>query len=189
VSSVVVGQWWSVALRGMAAILFGILALMWPGLTLGALVLLFGAFALADGISILVDLATGRGRRTGSRGMLILQALVSIGTGIVTFLWPGITAVALTFLIAAWALVTGILELAAAVRLRHAITNEWLLVVDGVLSVLVAIVLLINPAVGAVTLVWAIGWFAIVSGVLLIALSFRLRRRQSSIGTPSAAPI
>jgi len=120
--------------------------------------------------------------------MLVLQALVSIAAGIVTFLWPGITAVALVFVIAAWALVTGLLELSTAFRLRRAITNEWLLVVDGVLSVLVAVALLINPAAGAIALVWVIGWFAILSGVLLIALSFRLRKEQSSVGISRTAP-
>jgi uncharacterized membrane protein HdeD (DUF308 family) len=100
----------------------------------------------------------------------------------------GITAVALVFVIAAWALVTGLLELSTAFRLRRAITNEWLLVVDGVLSVLVAVALLINPAAGAIALVWVIGWFAILSGVLLIALSFRLRKEQSSVGISRTAP-
>jgi uncharacterized membrane protein HdeD (DUF308 family) len=187
-NALVAGQWWGVALRGLVAILFGVLALTWPGLTLDALVLLFGVFVLADGISILIDLATNSGRRKGSRGMLVLQALVSIAAGIVTFLWPGITAVALVFVIAAWALVTGLLELSTAFRLRRAVTNEWLLIVDGVLSVLIAVALLINPAAGAIALVWVIGWFAILSGVLLIALSFRLRKEQSSVGMSRTAP-
>ena len=182
------GRWWSVALRGIAAVAFGAIALTWPGVTLGALVLLFGAFVLVDGVAIIVDLATGRGRHRGSRGLLLVQALVSVAAGIVTFVWPGITAIALTFVIAAWALITGSLELGAVVRLRRTIRNHWLLAVDGVLAVLLAVVLLSNPAAGALGLVWVIGWFAVISGVVLVVHAFRIRRAQGSVGPAHTAP-
>src|SRR5919198_3297421 len=124
-------HWWAFALRGLAAIVFGVMAFIWPGPTLAALVLLWGAYALVDGVlAVIAAMRTGQDHRWG----LLLEGLAGIGAGIVTFAWPGLTALVLLFIIAAWALVTGVFELVAAVRLRRVIQNEWLLVLGGIAS-------------------------------------------------------
>ena len=167
-------NWWALALRGLFAVLFGIMAFAWPGITLAALVLLYGAFALADGIFAIVAAVVGM-----PRGMpwwaLLLEGVTGIAVGILTFFWPGITALALLYLIAAWALVTGVFEIAAAIRLRKEIQGEWLLALSGVLSVLFGLALVVYPGAGALAVIWLIGAYAIASGVLLIVLGFRLR--------------
>jgi uncharacterized membrane protein HdeD (DUF308 family) len=174
--------WWAVALRGAAAVIFGILALIWPGITLYALVILFGAYALVDGIMALGSAIFGD-RERGRRGWLIFEGIAGIAAGILTFLWPGITALVLLWLIAGWAIVTGVLEIVAAIRLRREIQGEWMLAVSGVLSVLFGVLLLAWPAVGALSLVLLIGIYAIVFGVVLIALGLRLRRVHQETGT------
>jgi uncharacterized membrane protein HdeD (DUF308 family) len=173
-------HWWAFALRGLAAIIFGVLAFVWPGITLAALVLLWGAYALVDGVLALVSaIRTDNDHRWG----LLLEGIVGIAAGVVTFLYPDITALVLLYIIAAWALITGILELVSAVRLRRVIDNEWWLVVGGIASILFAIVLLASPGVGALAVVWVIGTYAIVFGVLMLGLAFRLhgvgQRRQA----------
>lgn len=184
-------NWWALVLRGLFAVLFGIMALAWPGITLGALVLLYGAYALADGVFAIAAVMAGR---TGGRPWwsLLVEGLVGIAVGIMTFAWPGITALVLLYLIAAWAFVTGIFEIVAAIRLREEIRGEWLLALSGILSVLFGLALVIWPGAGAVALVWVIGAYAIAFGALLIALGFRLRswsRRESIRATsPSSDP-
>jgi uncharacterized membrane protein HdeD (DUF308 family) len=172
--------WWIVALRGAAAVLFGLMALVWPGITLFALVLLFGAYAVVDGGFTLVA-ALGRQGQVeatgGSRALLIAQGIAGILIGVLAFVWPGITALALLWVIAAWAVVTGVLEIAAAVRLRRELRREWLLALSGTLSVLFGILLVGWPAAGALTLVVLIGVAAIVFGAALLALGLRLRRK------------
>lgn len=169
-----VGNWWALALRGLFGLLFGILAFMWPGITLQVLVLLFGAYALVDGIFAIIAALAGR-----TEGIpwwaLLLEGIVGIGAGIVTLFWPGITAFVLLIMIAAWAIVTGIFEIAAAVRLRKEIEGEWILAVSGVVSLLFGILLLVNPLAGALALVWMIAAYQIIFGILLIALGFKLR--------------
>src|SRR4051794_6098310 len=125
-------NWWAVALRGLAGILFGIITFVSPGISLAALVLLFGAYAFADGVLSVVSAVRRRGADRWL--LLLLQGIVGIGAGVVTLLLPGITALALLFVIAAWALVSGVLQLAAAIRLRKVISGEWLLGLSGVLS-------------------------------------------------------
>jgi uncharacterized membrane protein HdeD (DUF308 family) len=173
-------HWWVFAVRGVVAILFGILAFAWPLITLAVLVLLWGAFALVDGILALVAaIRTDNDHRWG----LLFEGIVGIGAGIVTFAWPEITALVLLYIIAVWALLTGILELVAAVRLRRVINNEWWLVLSGIASVLFALVLLAMPTAGAVAVVWLIAIYAIVFGVLMLGLALRLhgmsQRRQA----------
>ena len=186
-------NWWVVALRGAAALLFGLLALIWPEITLFALVILFGAYALVDGLFSLG--AAILGGRTGeradgrSRGWLVFEGVAGLVIGVVTFVWPGITTLVLLALIAAWALVTGVLEVVAAVRLRKEIRGEWLLALGGVLSVLFGVLLVVWPATGAVALVVLIGAYAVVFGAVLIGLALRLRRLQSGASTaPGARP-
>jgi uncharacterized membrane protein HdeD (DUF308 family) len=164
--------WWAVALRGLTAVLFGIAALVWPGITLTALVLLFGAYALVDGIFSLVH-AFSSG--TGFRALLAIEGIAGIAAGIIALVWPGITALTLLYVIAAWAIVTGILEIVAAIQLRKLIENEWLLVLGGVASVAFGVILAFQPGAGALALLWLIGAYAVVFGVVLIALGFRLR--------------
>ena len=164
-------HWWAFALRGLVAILFGVLAFAWPGVTLQVLVLLWGAFAFVDGVLALVAaIRTDNDHRWG----LLLEGIVGIGAGIVTFLYPGLTALVLLYIIAVWALLTGILELVAAVRLRKVIQNEWWLALSGIVSVLFGIVLLAAPGAGALAVVWLIAAYAIVFGILNLALALRL---------------
>lgn len=170
-------NWWALVLRGVAGIVFGILAFVMPVVTLAALVLLFGAYALVDGIFNIVAAATG-GRGARPWWALLLAGLAGIGAGLVTFFMPGLTALALAYLIGIWAIVTGVLEIVAAVRLRKEIRNEWLLGLSGVLAVAFGALLLFAPGAGALAMVLWIGAYALVYGALLVFLGFRLRGRR-----------
>ena len=179
-------NWWVVLLRGIAGVLFGLATFFAPGISLAALVLLFGAFAFADGLLAIVSAI----RRRGSSDrwwMVLLRGLAGVAVGVVTVIWPNITALALVYLIAAWALVTGGLEIAAAIRLRKVISGEWLLILSGLAAVALGIVLVLFPEPGALALVLLIGVYALVSGVLLIALAFRLRSWLKSRSPQMAA--
>ena len=171
-------HWWVIALRGLAAVLFGVLAFVWPGMTLAVLVLLFGAYALVDGI--LGILAAFRGD-TQHRWAMALEGVVSVLAGLAAFAWPGLTALVLLYIIAFWAIVTGVLEIVAAVRLRRALSNELGLVIGGVLSVLFGIVLLVAPGAGALAVVFLIGAYAIVFGLALLGLAWRLREHHQRL--------
>jgi uncharacterized membrane protein HdeD (DUF308 family) len=168
-------SWWILAVRGLAAVIFGLLALVWPEITLLALVLVFGAYAFVDGVFALVAAVRGRQLAGGSRAWLVLEGLLGIGAGIVAVVWPDITALALLWVIAFWAVLTGVLEIVAAIRLRSVLDNEWLLVVAGALSIVFGLILIIWPESGAVGLVWLIGIYAIVFGIVLLGLALRLR--------------
>jgi uncharacterized membrane protein HdeD (DUF308 family) len=168
--------WWAFALRGVAAVIFGILALIWPDITLFALVLIFGAYALVDGLFTLGAAIFGGSRATRRRPWLILEGIIGIAIGVLTFLWPGITTLALLWLIAAWALVTGVLEIVTAIRLRRELQGEWMLALSGVLSVLFGILLAVWPATGALAVAFLIGIYAIAFGIALVVLSLRLRK-------------
>ncbi|MFN7945067.1 MAG: HdeD family acid-resistance protein [Blastocatellia bacterium] len=183
-------KWWVLALRGLAGVLFGLAAFVWPGITLLALVTLFGVYALVDGILALVTALT---RDTGRRNWwaLLAEGLAGIAIGIVTFIWPGITAFGLLYLIAFWALITGVFEIITAIMLRREIAGEWMMALAGVLSIAFALLLVIYPLAGAMSVLWIIGSYAIFFGVLMIVLAFRLRHLQDSGGhlhqTPSPA--
>jgi uncharacterized membrane protein HdeD (DUF308 family) len=167
-------NWWALVIRGIAAILFGVLAFVWPGLTVLALVILFAAFAAVDGVLALVAAwRAAEGRRQW--WPLALEGVAGIGVAVLTAVWPDATAFALLFLIAAWALATGVLEIWASIRLRKVIEGEWLLALVGVASIVFAVLIVIFPGEGAVGIVWAIGTYAVVFGVLLISLGLRLR--------------
>lgn len=167
-------NWWVLAVRGVAAILFGLVAWLWPGLTLTVLVLLFGAYALVDGIFSLVAGVRAYGDEP-RWWALILEGVAGVVIGVLTFFWPGITALALLYFIAAWAIVTGLLEIAAAIRLRQVITGEWLLGLSGLASIIFGLVLVSLPIPGLIALAWIIGAYAIIFGALLLVLAFRLR--------------
>ncbi len=173
-------EWWLVALRGALSIVFGIVAFAWPGMTLLALVIFFGAYMFVDGIVALAQAI--RFRRDRERWpMLLLEAVLGIAVGIVTFLVPTITALAWLYTIAAWAVVTGILEIVLAIRLRREIKNEIFVALTGILSIALGIVLVLVPLAGLVAWVWIIGAYAIVFGALLIGLAIRLRKEGRSI--------
>jgi len=171
-------SWWAIALRGLASIIFGILAFVMPGVTLAVLVLLFGAYALVDGIFNVVAAISGR---SGARSwwMLLLEGLVSVAAGLVAFFMPGLTALTLVYVISAWAIITGVLEIVGAIRLRKVITNEWWLALGGVLSIVFGVLIAAAPGAGALALVFWIGAYALIFGVLLVGLGFRLRRRHT----------
>ena len=170
-------SWWVLLLRGIAAIIFGVLAFAWPGLTLVTLVLLYGAFALVDGVLSLVAAVTG-GAKAISTWWLIVVGLLGIAAGVVTFLWPGITAVLLVMFIGAWALVHGIFEIIGAIQLRKEIDNERWLILAGALSVVFGLFVLMAPGAGALALIWVIGAYSIVFGIMLVGLSLRLRKHS-----------
>lgn len=167
-------NWWLILLRGLCAILFGILTFAWPGVTLFTLVILYGAFAFADGILSLI--ASIRGGAPAPRWWLALVGILGIAVGILTVLWPGITGIVLLFFIAGWAIANGIMEIIGAIRLRKEIDDEWWLIASGVLSVLFGVMIALRPGAGALALVFVIGTFAIIYGVMLVAFAFRLRQ-------------
>src|ERR1043165_5474058 len=174
VADLLTRNWWIMALRGLAAVLFGVLAFAWPGITLLTLVYLFSAYALVNGVlALVVSFNTPKGHHRS--GSLMLEGLISIAAGVIAFLVPGITALAMVLVIAWWAIVTGVLEIVAAVRLRKVITNEWLLILSGIASLFIGFIILVKPGAGALALIWWIGAFALVFGVLLISLAFRMR--------------
>lgn len=177
-------NWWAVALRGAAGILFGLITFFAPGISLAALVLLFGAYAFVDGIFAIVSAV--RHRTTDRWWLLLLTGLAGVAVGVMTLIWPGITALSLLYLIAAWALVTGVLQIAAAIRLRKVITGEWLLALGGIASIVFGVLLALFPGAGALAVVIWIGAYAFVFGVVLVALGFRLRG-WARAGAPRAA--
>jgi uncharacterized membrane protein HdeD (DUF308 family) len=172
-------HWWLFLIRGIAAILFGILAFVWPGITLVVLVLFFGAFALVDGIASLIAAITGRGA-TAPRWWLAIVGLAGVAAGLLTFFWPGVTALVLLFFIAGWAIAAGVFQIIGAIQLRKEIDNEWLLILSGVLSVLFGLVLLFMPGPGILALVWLIAIDAILFGALVIGFAFRLRKHKTA---------
>ncbi|MBR1123077.1 HdeD family acid-resistance protein [Bradyrhizobium lablabi] len=171
-------NWWLLLLRGIASIVFGVLAFVWPGLTLVTLVLFYGAFALVDGVIALIAAFSGGGGRPAPTWWLVIVGLLGIAAGIVTFLMPGITALLLIIFIGVWALVHGIFEIIGAIQLRKEIDNEWMLILSGVISVLFGLIVLIAPGAGALGLIWAIAAYSIVFGITFIALALRLRNHK-----------
>lgn len=167
-------HWWMVALRGVIAVLFGVAALVWPRLALEALVLLFGAFALLDGVMAIIVAIQSRDIFV-HWWVWLLEGLAGLAVGVAAFIWPGLTERALLYLIAAWAIITGMFEVIAAIGLRDIIERGWLLVLDGVLSVILGVLLAIRPGAGALALAWLIGLYAILAGLLLLVLAFQLR--------------
>lgn len=176
------GNWWALALRGLAAVLFGLAALFWPGPTLFVLIIFFGAYALVDGILAIVAGIRGTG---GRRWLLLAEGALGVLAGLITFFSPGITALVLIYVIAFWAISTGILEVITAISLRREIENEWLMGLSGVLSVIFGVILVVLPGIGLLSLMWLVGIYALVFGVALIVLGFRLRGHRASNSTSS----
>ncbi|MGH3146010.1 MAG: HdeD family acid-resistance protein [Rubrobacter sp.] len=173
------GHWWALALRGAIAILFGLAALLRPGIALEALILLFGAYAFVDGVFAIVG-TFGQARGDTPRWLLFVEGLAGILAGVIAFILPGLTAVVLLYLIAAWAIITGVSEIAMAIRLRQEIRGEWALILGGALSILFGVLLAVLPAVGVLSLVWLIGVYAVAFGILMVITAFQVRGRQNS---------
>ena len=180
-TTVLARNWALVALRGVVALLFGVFAIARPGIKLAALVILFGAFALVDGL-VAVWSALFHRRGEPRWVALLIGGIAGIGIGIVTFLMPGVTALLLLYLIAAWAIVHGMVEITMAIQLRKVLTGEWLLALAGVLSVVFGLFLMAFPGARALAVTLWIGVWAIMLGVVVIALGFRLRRWNETIG-------
>lgn len=169
----IANHWWLTALRGVFAVLFGLATFFWPGATLSALVLLFGFYVLFDGV---VALATSLSNWRDKWWLLSLEGIIGIVVGVITFVWPAITAVTLVYLIATWALITGTLEIAAAIQLRREIDNEWVLGLSGIASIIFGLLVFIWPGAGTLAILWMIGAYALLFGGLLIYLGIRLRQ-------------
>ena len=172
--------WWLILLRGIAAIAFGLLAWTWPGATLITLTLFWGAYALIDGVAALWG---GWQTKQAGRPMwqIVVIGVVGIAAGIFTFVAPALTAIALLTLIAAWAIVNGVFQIAAAIRLRREIANEWLMILSGALSIVFGGLMIANPGAGALAVLWLIGGFAVAYGIVLVVLSFKLRRHTGPL--------
>jgi uncharacterized membrane protein HdeD (DUF308 family) len=190
---VVAGDWRSHALRGVIAALFGVAALVWPGLTLTALVVLFGAFALVEGLFTLSGVMSGELRSDGRKWPLVMHGVAGVLTGLIAFFWPSITTLALLYIIAFWALFTGLLELGDAYRFRKVLSNDWMLAVAGVLRVAFGVILVAAPGEGALAITWLIGWFALLWAAMHLAFAWRLRQLQTqlerTVGPYGAQPV
>jgi uncharacterized membrane protein HdeD (DUF308 family) len=171
-------NWWMLLLRGVAAIIFGVLAFAWPGMTLLTLIMFYGAFALFDGVMAIIAAITGGA--AASRWWLAAVGLLGIGTGLLMFMMPGLTALVLLYFIAGWAIATGALQIIGAIRLRKEIDGEWYLILGGALSVLFGVGVMMAPGAGALALLWVIGIYAVIMGVTLIGLAFRLKKLATS---------
>jgi len=172
-------NWWLILLRGICAMVFGVLTFIWPGVTLLTLVLFYGAFALADGIFALSAAVTGN--TPTPRWWLAIVGLLGIAAGAMTLLWPGLTAVVLQVFIACWAIATGAIQVIGAIQLRKEIANEWLLIAGGLLSIAFGVILVTQPSVGALALLYVIGSYAILYGLLLVWFALRLRNHTHQV--------
>ena len=172
-------NWWALALRGLVAVLFGLAALFWPGLVLAVLILLFGAYALVDGILAVITAFRSSGGST-RRWLLLIEGVISILFGIVALFWPGLTALALLYIVAFWAILIGIARILMAIMLRREIENEWSIALSGVLSVILGIILILLPGAGLLAYTWLIGILALVVGIALIYYASRVRRQGMS---------
>lgn len=169
------GNWGALVLRASVAIVLGILAFLIPALTLAAIVILFGTYAIADGV-VAIGAAIRARRRKNRWGWMLAEGLFGITAGLIALLWPGIGAWSLTILVGAWALLLGAAQIAAAVKLRKVIRGEWLLLLGGILSIVFAVLVLLRPDMGALVLVWWLGAYLLAYGVVELAFGIKARR-------------
>jgi uncharacterized membrane protein HdeD (DUF308 family) len=174
-------NWWLVEIRGVAAIAFGVLAFLWPGITLLVLVTLFAAYMLIDGVALLVSLRRAEPATAGHRLAVGLMGILGVAVGIATIFWPGITALALLYLVAFWAITLGLTQVIAAIRLRREISGELWFVIGGLLTVVFGVFILLFPGTGLLSLVWIVGAWAIVFGITNLILAWRLRGLHQQI--------
>lgn len=176
-AAILVGNWWVLALRGALAILFALIAFFWPGITATVLILLFGAYALVDGVFALIA-GLRAARRHKRSAALLIEGILNIAIAVLVFLWPVAALVALVYFIAIWAIITGVVLIAAGIGLiRH--SGEWLLVLGGILSILLGAVLFIAPEAGVIALSWWLGIYALLFGIALLAAAFRIRHHPA----------
>jgi uncharacterized membrane protein HdeD (DUF308 family) len=181
-------NWWVIALRGVIAIAFGVLAFAQPQLTLRELVTLVAIYLLADGLSLLISYVRGDPEARRAGWSVAVMGIVGIVAGVAAFVWPNITALALLVVVAIWAILTGAFQVVAAIRLRREIEGELLMAIGGILSIAFGVYLLVNPSDGLLSLVWLVGFWAVVFGVTQILLAFRIRaRHQDATETQAAA--
>ena len=173
-------NWWLILLRGICAVIFGVLTFVWPGITLLTLIAFYGAFALIDGALAIWAAITGG--EMASRWWLLIVGLLGVAAGLITLMMPGVTALVLLFFIAFWAIATGVMQIVGAIRLRKEIDNEWMLIAGGALSILFGLILLVQPGAGALGLLFVIGAYAVIYGVILIAFSLKLRAHSPTAG-------
>lgn len=182
--------WWMLLIRGLAAIAFGLLAFFWPGITLFVLIILFAAHCVVDGaMAMALGLQLRKQADSTPWLFIMLMGAISVGAGIATFAWPGLTAVVLLFLIAGWAIARGVFEVVAAVHFRKVIENEWFLAMAGVLSVLFGVCLIAWPGAGLLSLMWLVGSFSMAFGILMCLLAFRLRRLGRNVTAALQEPL
>jgi uncharacterized membrane protein HdeD (DUF308 family) len=184
-------NWWVIALRGILGILFGLIALFFPGVTILSLVLLFSAYMLVDGAFSIAGVIR-YGQRNERWGWMLLNGILSILTAVVAFLWPGLTAVVFVLILAAWSIVSGVLMLTAAYRMKSGARARGWLIFSGIVSLLFGALLVLSPLMGAVVLTWWLGAYVLVSSVIMLVLAFAVRSRTSrpggSEGPRTAAP-
>ncbi len=182
-------NWWVIALRGLVAIVFGIIALVSPQSTILALVFVFAAFVVADGFLTLFS-GFETHKEDDHWWVMVLGGLVEIILGVLVVIWPQITAAVFVYLVAAWAIIVGVAEIVAAIELRGLLPNEWLMLLSGILSVVFGVMLIVYPSAGAVSLVWLIGIYAMVAGIMDIVFAFRLhgfvQKVEKTFGTGNA---
>jgi len=174
-------NWWLLALRGVVGILFGIGAFVWPGATLAALVIVFGAYVFVDGIFAVVA-GIGMRRQLSLWWLIVLEGAAGIVLGLLTFRSPDTTALVLLTIIAAWSIVTGIFEIVTALRIRTLIANEWLMILSGVVSIVFGVLLIAQPSAGEIAIVWLLGAYALLFGLLTLMFAFRLRAMRERVG-------
>ncbi len=179
-------NWWVFVLRGVVAILFGVLAFASPGITLEVLVLLFGFWALFDGVLALIG-SVGAAEAHEPWWPLVLMGLLGVAAGVVTLKWPGITALALLLVIAYWSIFRGILEIVAAVRLRNLVQGEWWLILAGIASIAFGVLLIVYPGPGLLAVIWLVGIYAVIFGIAQLMLGFRLKGLAGELPGPARA--
>jgi uncharacterized membrane protein HdeD (DUF308 family) len=173
-------NWWLLLLRGLIAIAFGVIAFLWPNITLAALIYLWGAYAIVDGIIAIWAAFNLAGGDAGPRWWLGLTGVVGITAGIAAFVYTGMTALVLLMFIAVWAIIIGVLQLYAAIQLRNVIDNTWWLILSGLISIALGVVLIGWPDAGALAVIWTIAWYAVFFGCMLIGLSFEIKKFKQS---------
>jgi uncharacterized membrane protein HdeD (DUF308 family) len=180
-------DWWVFAIRGIAAIVFGVLAFIWPETTLTVLVILFGAYALVDGVSLLIALARGDALARRHAWAVGIMGVLGILAGVVTFMWPELTAISLLYLVAVWAIAMGTFQLIAAIALRSELEGEFWMALGGVASIVFGGLLIAFPGEGLISLVWLVGVWSVVFGVSSLGLAYRLHEIGAALPEPAAS--